>query len=505
MIDIKELRNLSQEITLLYVEDDSSIREVMTNYLNKFFKTVFVANDGLEGLNTYQNSACDMVITDLSMPNMDGLEMLREIKKINPNEVVLITTAHHESEYMRESIQCGVDGYILKPFDFKQLNQELYKVVQKIVKFKENKKYTKYLQEMVDKKTFEISHLMEMQKKNYDKTLYLMVEMIEKRDTYTAGHSKRVAKYCKLIAQEMGYSEEKCDLLYQAGILHDVGKIATPDAVLLNPQSLNEIEYKLIQEHVEVSYALLKDVPMFKSHAEIIYSHHEKYDGTGYPKGLQGDAIEPLARIMILADSFDAMTTNRIYKARKSVAVSLAEIEKLASIQFHPEVVAKAIIALKDIQIDKEITQLPTTQLEEKRFAYFYKDTLGDAFNQNYLDVVLMKNSFDLEYKYMSIFSLKNFSAFNKEFGWKEGDVILAEFSKILCEYYLDSRVFRIFGDDFVILSEQNLEIDTLLKLLSDSISEYSMDFSVQVIDLSQVKINQVSQIEQAQVDMTQL
>lgn len=505
MIDVRELKDLSQHIKILYVEDDSSIRSVMSEYLKKFFKTVAVGNDGLEGLAEYKNNDFDIVITDLSMPNMSGLEMLREIKKINENQSVLITSAHNEPEYMTGAIKLGIDGYILKPFDFKQLNQELYKLVQKLSKFRENEEYKKYLQEMVEKKTSEISHLMDVQKSNYDKTLYLMVDMIEQRDTYTAGHSKRVALYCKLIAKEMGYSEEECDIIHQAGILHDVGKIATPDAVLLNPKSLNDIEYKLIQEHVEVSYKLLKDVPMFKPFAEIVYSHHERYDGAGYPRGLKGDEITPLARIMIVADAFDAMTTNRIYKARKSVDEALQEIENLAYMQFHPEVVKKATIALRDIKIDRDITQLPNTKLEEERFAYFYKDTLGDAFNQNYLDVVLMKNSYDLKFKYMSIFSLKRFSAFNKENGWKEGDKLLTGFSKILCDNCLDSIVFRVFGDDFVVLSKLELEVNTLRTLLNDFTLEFNIDYAVQVVDLSMVKINQVSQIERVQVDITQL
>lgn len=505
MVDVKVLKNLSRHIKLLYVEDDASIRNVMADYLKKFFTTIVVTNDGVEGLDAYKQGDFDIVITDLSMPNMSGLEMIGEIKKIKSDQAVLITTAHNEPEYMTGAIKSGVDGYILKPFDFMQLNQELYKMVQKLVKFQENEEYKIHLEEMVAKKTSEISHLMDIQKNNYDKTLYLLVEMIEERDTYTAGHSIRVAMYCKLIAEKMGYSDEECNLIHQAGILHDVGKVATPDAVLLNPKKLSDIEYKLIQEHVAVSHKLLKNVPMFGSLADIVYAHHERYDGKGYPRGLKGDEITPLARIMIVADAFDAMTTNRIYKARKSVTQALEEIETLAYKQFHPEVVEKAIIALKDIKINTDITQLPKSKLEEERFAYFYKDSLSDAFNQNYLDVVLMKNNYDLKFKYINIFSLKEFSAFNKESGWKEGDKILAGFSKILCEYCLDGIVFRVFGDDFVVLSIKELDLDTLKTLLNNFIADFNIEFSVQTADLSKVSINQVSQIEKAQIDITQL
>jgi len=323
-----------------------------------------------------------------------------------------------------------------------------------------------------------------------------MIEMIEKRDTYTAGHSKRVALYSQMIAQEMGYNEDECKMIHQAGILHDVGKIGTPDAVLLNPNKLNEIEYKLIQEHVEVSYKLLKGVPMFEPLAEIVYSHHERYDGKGYPRGLKADEITPFARIMIVADAFDAMTTNRIYKARKSVSAALAELVELSKKQFHPEVVEKAIIALKDIEIDNEISQLPKTKLEEERFAYFYKDTLSEAHNHNYLDVILMKNSYNLEFSNMELFFLNNFSKYNKENGWQEGDKILRDFANTLCENLSDSLVFRAFGDDFVVMSKEKLNLDNVKSMLDEIVSNNGLSYRVKSIDLREVKIDKSVQIE---------
>lgn len=250
---------------------------------------------------------------------------------------------------------------------------------------------------------------------NYEQTLVSMVEMIEERDTYTAGHSKRVAEYSKKIAQQMGYSEQECTKLYQAGILHDIGKVATPDTVLLNPKTLNAIEYKLIQEHVVVSYNLLKNIPMFKDLADIVRSHHERCDGKGYPRGLSGEEIEPLSRIMMVADAFDAMTTNRIYKPRKTVSEALSELVSLKLQQFHPEVVDSAVIALRDIKIDENISQTPKTKLEEERFAYFYKDTIGNIYNQNYLELILSKNSYEPEYKYMKLFTVHSFSQYNKK------------------------------------------------------------------------------------------
>jgi len=180
---------------------------------------------------------------------MNGSDLISKIKKVDENQVILITTAHGEATYLMGAMKAHVDGYILKPLDYDALNFELFKISQKIKRFKENEEYKLQLQQMVEKQTQEI-------KENYEKTLYSLVDLIEKRDTYTAGHSKRVAHYSRMIAKKMGYSDEMCTLLYQAGILHDIGKIETPDSVLLNPKSLNDIEYKLIQEHVKVGYDL---------------------------------------------------------------------------------------------------------------------------------------------------------------------------------------------------------------------------------------------------------
>jgi len=496
MVDLKSLKELTKNLKVLYVEDDVSIGQTMVQYLEKFFSLVVYAANGLEGLQKYQLQRFDIVITDLSMPKMNGLDMLEQIKELNESQAVLITTAHSESDYMFGAIKAGIDGYIIKPFDFIQLNRELFKIAQKLQKFKENEKYKLHLQEMVDKKTSELRHLVDFQNDNYEKTLFSMVEMIEQRDTYTAGHSKRVAEYSQRIAKEMGFSDEDCTMIHQAGILHDVGKIATPDAVLLNPNSLNDIEYKLIQEHVEVSYRLLNNIPMFKALAEIVHSHHERYDGTGYPLALKGDEIVPLARIMIVADAFDAMTTNRIYKARKNVKEALRELVELSSKQFHPEVVEAALIALKDTEIDENINQLPKSKLEEERFAYFYKDTLSEAYNQNYLDVVLMKNSYDAEYKNIEVFLLKDFSKYNKNNGWEEGDKLLKNIASMLCKKLPQNLVFRVFGDDFVVISKEKLNLLEVKTSLDKIKNIKEITYITKDIDLSVVNISKSAQIE---------
>jgi len=329
-----------------------------------------------------------------------------------------------------------------------------------------------------DKTHIEKVSFLEKEKiKNQEQMIHSMIEMIESRDSYTAGHTKRVAEYCVLIAKEMNYSDEDIKLLKNAAWLHDIGKISTPDAILLKPSKLNDTEYLLIQDHLLSGYEMLSKIDQYKLIANIILEHHEKFDGSGYPNGLKSEEIKPLSRIMIVADAFDAMTTNRVYKAKKTIDVALNELKDLSAKHFHPEVVKAALIALKNIEIDSEISQLPKTMIEEQRFSYFYRDRLTNLFIIDYLNLILMYHiTSNAAYTYE--IKLHNFSKYNKEFGWKKGDDFLIAFAVFISNLYPDSIIFRIEGDDFLILSE--MKIDDIQKdltefpLFNESVVKYS-------------------------------
>jgi len=295
---------------------------------------------------------------------------------------------------------------------------------------------------------------------NYEETIYSFVDMIDKRDTYTAGHTKRVAIYCELIAKKMGFTKSEIEKLKKAAILHDIGKIATPDSVLLKPGRLNDVEYQLIKEHVQIGFDFLNKIEIYKDLSLIIKYHHERYDGLGYPYGLKKDEIPMLSHIMILADAFDAMTTNRIYKAKKSINSALSEILKCRGAQFHPIVVDNAVEVLSSIDISKSVDQLPKTDIEKKRFAYFFNDPLTDSYNLSFLQISLFENSTYKKYESVYLFLLKGFTKYNKRYGWLLGDNILIDFVKNLKLYSKNSLIFRIHGDDFVLLCPKRDDVD---------------------------------------------
>lgn len=295
---------------------------------------------------------------------------------------------------------------------------------------------------------------------NYEQTLISLVDLIEQRDTYTGGHSLRVATYSKMIAAEMGYSQDECELIYRAGILHDIGKIITPDSILLKPGILNTHEYELIKSHVTSGADMLEKIPMYKPMSKIVISHHERFDGSGYPNGLQGDEIHPLARIMAVCDSFDAMTTNRIYQGRKSIKEAIEELKILSKKHYDQDVIEVAAKVFSKIKLDDTINQLPTSKIEQQRFAFFFRDQITDSYNQSYLDIVLKKNHYDYEYKCLNILFLRNFTQYNEQHGWDNGDILLKHISQCIQNEYPTSMLFRLHGDDFVLMNVDHIEVD---------------------------------------------
>lgn len=482
MIDTQKFKYLAKNFTVLYVEDDEILRKSFLDYLKKFFKIVDFAIDGEDGLQKYQQRQYDIVITDISMPKLNGIDMAKKIKTLNSNQEIVIASAFTDFEILSEAIKLGIDGYLLKPINYTQMSEILYKVVHKLTEFKQNDLYKKYLNELVETKSREIDDLNKEKIKNYKLTLYALVDLIEKRDTYTGGHSNRVAFYSNLIAKQMGVNEEDCDVIYKAAMLHDIGKIAIPDSVLLKPGSLNDLEYQLIQEHVSIGYEILKKVPMFEQEAKIVHAHHERLDGSGYPNGLKADEIPLFAMILAVADTFDAMTTNRIYKARKTVQEALEEIHKLRGKLFFEDVVDAAVIALKDIELHETINQLPQTHLEQARFSYFYIDQLTQVYNRNYLDVILTQNKYNYQYDNLYLIFLRNFGEYNKTYGWNAGSDLLTKVAQQLVSLYPDTLIFRIHGDDFVIVTSKSIDLSLINKFFETE----NINFSTQTQNIAE-------------------
>lgn len=490
MVEIKKLKQQAEGMRLLLVEDEPALRESVAGYLKKIFGSVETAANGAEGLERFEAAQFDIIATDIMMPRMNGLEMAAAIKQRAPEQEIIIISAYSESDYFIDAIGLGVNGYVLKPIDYAQMNGVLMNSVEKLHRLYENIEYKNHLEEMVQSRTSEIVQLEAERIENFEKTLESFVTMIEDRDTYTGGHSQRVAAYSRLIAERMGYTLDECELLYRAGILHDIGKIATPDTVLLKPGSLNTLEYKLIQEHVNVGYELMSKIPMYREMAEIIRYHHERFDGQGYPSGIKGETIPPLARVMIVADAFDAMTTSRIYKARKQCDQAIDELKHFSGSQFHPEVVEAAVEALSGVCVPESASQLPVTELEKERFAYFYRDQVTNAYNSAYLNIILNRNAFEKRYRSINIVSMHNFKRYNELHGWSSGDKLLSDFVDAVHARYPSVLIFRLYGDDFVLVCETPCELPIVSFMEMPLLMNTGISVTGRYIDLDANEVN---------------
>ena len=457
---VNSIKEKSKKISILYVEDEEKLRDNMMMFLNKIFDHVDVACNGEKGLKKYLQKRYDIVLTDIQMPKMNGIELIQEIRKINEKQEIIVVSAYTDPNYLIDSIKLGVTGYIIKPMNFEQILKILKQSIDKLAAFRQNETYKTKLETMVEERTKKVTNLQNELISNYKQMIFSFVKMIEGRDTYTGGHSERVAVYSRDIAKAMGFGEKECDLIYEAGILHDIGKLITPDAILLKPGKLSEDEYELIKEHVSASFLILSDVPMYQELANIVYAHHEKYDGSGYPRGLKGGEIPIFSRIMTVADSFDAMTTSRVYKARKSKKEAIAELLRLKNKLYDPEVVDIALNVLEAVHVDKTATQEAETLLDDARFAYFYKDSLTHLYNHDYFDYILNKSKEENLSLCMYILYLRNFTSYNKRNGWDSGDLLLKEFAAYLKSRYKDFKIFRIFGDDFLLLEHKHHDVD---------------------------------------------
>lgn len=328
----------------------------------------------------------------------------------------------------------------------------------------------------------------------YEQNLFSLVSLIEQRDNYTAGHGRRVGEYSRLIAKQMGLSHEVQEELYRAGALHDIGKVAIPDSILLKPAALDPIERALIEEHVDAGYTLLKRVDIFASIAEIVHYHHERLDGSGYPNKISGDAIPLLSQIMAVADCVDAMTTNRIYKGRKTLNEALNELRSIRGIKFRADVIDAALIALSTISLEIVHSQRPTTPMEMERFSYFYKDSLTGLYTSAYLNFLFFEPDFD-QYRQLWLINLGNIGHFNKIYGWEKGDDLLKHYAQMLQEYCPQLPIIRFQGDDFIIFRKDE-KVPNIDDFYAQWLKEVGITVSVSVIVLDEKTVSNLETLQ---------
>ncbi len=324
---------------ILVVDDDPGISGLLSEKLSREGFACRCCSSGEEALVVLGQETFDMIISDLRMPGISGLALLEEARKKYSRSAFLMATGENDVRVGIAAMKQGAYDYLVKPF---QLDGVVACVEQALERKRlelELENHRRHLEAMVEQRTKQLQAAMKRIEQTYDETLEALGAALDLRDNETAGHSRRVTRYCLEMARAMGCSGEQLKHIARGSYLHDIGKIGTPDAILLKPGKLTDEETAVMQTHARIGYNLVSRIAFLAPAAAIVLTHQERYDGTGYPQGLTGDEIPLGSRIFSVADTLDAMTSDRPYRRALPFAAARAEITRESCRQFDSDVV----------------------------------------------------------------------------------------------------------------------------------------------------------------------
>jgi putative nucleotidyltransferase with HDIG domain len=333
---------------ILVVDDEQSVRDVVAALLECSGYTATVTESAEQAMaRLQQDPDYDLVLSDIMMPGTDGLTLLDNICTDHPGMPVVMFSAMNDAHVVTNAFRRGAIDYLLKPFEHAELESIVMRAVEHGRLRKQNTVYRQNLESIVTARTGRLRSTMQDLERSYDITLEAMGDALDLRDEETEGHSRRVTAYTIALAQAMGLESEELRTIARGAFLHDIGKIATPDNILLKPGKLTREEMTIMKEHCERGYEMVRKIPFLREAAEIVYAHQERFDGGGYPRGLRGEEIPLGARIFAIADSLDAMTSDRPYRKGTTFASATEEIVRCAGKQFDPQIV-EVFLAMPD-------------------------------------------------------------------------------------------------------------------------------------------------------------
>ena len=359
-MDFQKIYQYSKNLTVLYVEDDDALRNATLEAVEDYFLRVDVAENGQIALNKYNNYHqkkglyYDLIITDIKMPVMDGLNFIKEIDKICSDQTVIVVSAYNESDRLTDLINIGISHFLMKPIAFDKLKNTLYQSCRNISNHKEvieQRKELENINKNLDAKVKVLAkEILFVQKISIE----TIANMVESYDDETGTHIKRIEGYTSLLLDEVPVSDDCPQELRLtvpfASLLHDIGKLMIPKEILTKKGQLDRDEFEIIKTHAKLGGEVLKKANItfrdsfnkdsyLKIASEIAMYHHEKWDGSGYPEGLKEKNIPKCARIVAIADVYDALRSKRVYKDAFSheKAVSIIKSERKKS--FDPELV----------------------------------------------------------------------------------------------------------------------------------------------------------------------
>ena len=310
---------------VLVVDDDASTRELLKLALASMASGVEVAENAATALEAIERGNFDIILSDIYMPGCSGMELLSLARQSKWDVGFILITGKVHVDQVIEALQLGASDFLLKPFTLEALGQSISRAIRLLQMERESRTYRNSLEASIERRTRDLMRALHELEENYQTTLEALVLALDAREHETYAHSLRVRAYTLHLARQVSYPLALLPALGQAALLHDIGKIAVSDAILLKPGKLTEEEWVQMRRHVSAGEQILNRIPFLKPCAVIVRHHHERYDGKGYPHGVAGEQIPLGARLFALADTLDAMTSDRAY--RKAVGLSEVRLE----------------------------------------------------------------------------------------------------------------------------------------------------------------------------------
>jgi putative two-component system response regulator len=330
-----------QQATVLIVDDEAVIRKVLYQRLSGEGYLCQEAGNADEAVQKLRDDSTSLVILDIKMPGRPGTELLPEIKSDYPDTAVIMATAIIDTHTAIECMKQGAYDYITKPFNLDEVVLNVNRALEKRRLEIENRNYKEHLERMVEARTRQLRHAVKQIKVASLDTVYRLSRAAEYKDEDTGAHIKRMSQYAATIARKIDLDDIEVENILYAAPMHDVGKIGIPDRILLKPGELDAKEWEIMKQHTIIGAQIMAgaDVEFIKLAEVIALTHHEKWDGSGYPKGLQGSAIPLVGRIVAIADVFDALTSKRPYREPMSIDEACDIISRGRGKHFDPDVV----------------------------------------------------------------------------------------------------------------------------------------------------------------------
>jgi putative nucleotidyltransferase with HDIG domain len=297
------------------------------------------ASSAREAAEALDSEPVSLVITDLRMPGEDGVWLLHQVQEKSKDVAVIMVTAVRDLRIAIDCLKQGAYDYITKPFDMSDMLFSVRRALERRDLILINEEYQRNLELMVDERTSELHSALEALHATYRETLQALVASLDAREKETTNHSLRVTEYTTFLAREVGIAEQDIVQVSWGALLHDIGKLGIPDAILLKPGLLDPEDWRIMRRHPTIGHQILKGVSFLDEARDMVLAHQEQYSGAGYPNHLKGDQIPIGARVFTICDALDAITSHRPYRPARSFEQAYAEIVTARGEQFDPEVV----------------------------------------------------------------------------------------------------------------------------------------------------------------------